>query len=88
MAGKLLRQAGRGAGAVSVTNLTSFCGTAVYLNLGVSLARFYTRSLYDCLTYARRDRDEKRARVWLRRVARLDLYFWQKLGPEGWCMQE
>ena len=88
MAGKLLRQAGFGKGMVSAECLTSFCGSAVSLMLAVPLARFYTRSLYDCLTYARRERDGKRARVRLSKAARRDLMFWRKLGPEGRCMRE
>lgn len=88
MAGKFLRQASQGKGMVSTNCLTSFCGSAVSLTLSVSLARFYTRSLYDCLSHAKREIDWKRARVRLMRVARRDLKFWQKLGPEALYMRE
>lgn len=88
MAGKLLRQARQGKGMVSGSALKSFCGSAVSLTLAVPLARFHTRSLYDALTYAKRERDGKRARVRVNAVARQDLMFWRKLGPEGRCMLE
>ena len=88
MAGKLLRQASQGRGIVSASMLASFCGMAVSLTLAVPLARFYSRSLYNCLTYAKREREGDRARVRLSKMGRKDLGFWRKLGPEGRCMLE
>ena len=87
-AGKLLRQASQGCGMVSAAMLSSFCDMAVSLTLAVPLARFYSRSLYNCLTYAKMKRQGNRARVRLSKMDRKDLGFWRKFGPEGRCMLE
>lgn len=88
MAGKMLRQARQGKGMVSADCLTSFSGSDVSLTLAVPLASFYTTSVYDCLLYAKRERDGKWDRVRLRKVAGRDLMFLRNLGPEGRCMRE
>lgn len=83
MAGKILRQAGHGAGLVSADLPATFCGSAVSLTLAVPLARYYSRSLYKCLCKGKRERDGRRARVRLSKAARADLKYWRHLGPEG-----
>lgn len=92
MANKLLRQRSHGKGFVSAPLLTTFCGMAVSLTLAVPLARFHTRSLYDALTYSRRERgrkgDSTRERVRISKTAANDLRYWRHLGPEGRCMRE
>lgn len=79
----MLRQAAQGKKMVSGSSLSSFCGPAVSLTLSVPLARFCKRSMYEALTYAKRERDGTRARVRLDGFSQKDLHFWRKLGPEG-----
>lgn len=87
MAGKFLRQASQGKSMMSAEFLTSFCGSAVSLTLTVPLAMFYTRLLYSCLSYARREGNGKRARVRLSKTSRRKLLFWRRLEPESRCMR-
>eukprot|EP00173_Palmaria_palmata_P000394 Plantae.Rhodophyta-Palmaria_palmata.ctg11818.p1 GENE.Plantae.Rhodophyta-Palmaria_palmata.ctg11818~~Plantae.Rhodophyta-Palmaria_palmata.ctg11818.p1 ORF type:complete len:165 (+),score=12.76 Plantae.Rhodophyta-Palmaria_palmata.ctg11818:1134-1628(+) len=75
MEGNFLRQAGQEKRVVSAECLTSFFASAVSLTLAVPLARFYNRSLYDCLSYSQRERDRKRALARLKKVTRRDLIF-------------
>lgn len=74
---------------VSAACLMSFCGMAVSLTLAVPLARLRSRSLYDSLTYAGRERErrEESARA-ARQGGAVRYIFWRKLGPKGRCMQE
>lgn len=73
MAGKLLRQVIQRKKMLSAEILTSFFGPTVPLMLAVPLARFYTRFFDEFLSYAFHEKDEERARVRLRKVARRDL---------------
>lgn len=57
MAKPFLRQTSQEKSMVSAECLTYFCGSEVSLILAVPLARFYIRSLYDRLSYVRRERE-------------------------------
>lgn len=56
--------------------------------LAVPLALFYTRSPYDCLSYALRERKKKQERARLIKVARRDLLFSRRFGTAYYPQDE
>lgn len=81
-----MRQTRQSRGMASAAMLASLCGMAVLLTLVVPLARFYLRSLHNCSTCAKREKDDESARVRLRKAVRKDLGLWRKIGTERLCM--
>lgn len=86
MAEKLLRQESQGKGLISAALMVTLCGTTVSLTLAMSLVRYRTRALYDCLTFARKEMNGKRSGVRPKKVGRNGLSYRGNLGPEGRCM--
>lgn len=87
LAGKLLCQATQGQFFILASGLKTFCGTAVPSYLAVPLSTFYTRGLYDSLSYARRKMEDDTSRVRLGIAELRELRYWRKFGPEGRKMQ-
>lgn len=60
MVGSLLQQAEKGAGVILDFFFTTLCEAAVSLRLAVPLARFLSRSPYECFIYFWREREKSR----------------------------
>ena len=80
MAKDLGCRAARGSRWVKLSQLKSFCGTAVSTLLAVPPARHYLRALYDCMSAASSWPGHAR----LSRQALRDLHWWGAL-PSRWC---